>query len=319
MRLFVTGEAGDLGSVVVARLLEEGHHISAFDDLSKGYRDTVPAGARIEQGRIHDTVRVIDGAGFEPVVHLAAFSRVGESVEHPARYEENNVLGTARLCNAMQTPGVNKIIVSPTAAVYGEPGVAIITEETKTAPVNPYGSSNLAIDNDLARRTHAGECAAINLRHFNVAGAYGSYGERHRQETHLVPIVLKVATGKRASLTIFGDDFPTWDVTRVRDYIHVRDIAIAHVPALAAQEVGQHDIENLGNCSSFSVHDVPEAESNVPGHLLPTKISPRRAGAPGVHVASNERARTHPGWIPEHPDVTTMVENAWRFVPERAA
>jgi UDP-glucose 4-epimerase len=319
MRLLVTGDAGDVGSVVVARLLEEGHHVSVFDDLSKGYRDTVPAGARFERGRINDTVRVIDGACIEVVVQLAAFSCVEESVEHSARYEGNNLPGTARLCNAMQTPGVNKIIASPTAVVYGELSVAIITEETKTAPVDTYGSSNLAIDNDLAQRTHAGECAAINLRHLNVAGAYGSYGERHRQETHLVPIALELARHKRASLTIFGDDFPTSDVTRVRDYIHVRDIANAHVPALAAQEVGQHDIVNLGNYSNFSVQDGPEAVRNVAGHLPPSKINPRRAGAPGVLVASNEQARTHPGWIPEHPDVTTMVENAWRFVPERAA
>ena len=319
MRLLVTGGAGYIGSVVAARLLEEGHHVTVLDDLSEGHRDAVPAGARFVQGRIQDAARVIDGAGFEAVVHLAAFSLVGESVEHPARYEENNVLGTARLCNAMQTLGVNKIIVSSTAAVYGEPDVAIITEETTTTPVSPYGSSKLAIDNDLARRTHAGEFAAISLRYFNVAGAYGSYGERHRPETHLIPIALEVALGKRASLTIFGDDFPTSDVTRVRDYIHVRDIANAHVPALAAQEVGQHDIVNLGNYSNFSVQDGPEAVRNVAGHLPPSKINPRRAGAPGVLVASNEQARTHPGWIPEHPDVTTMVENAWRFVPERAA
>jgi UDP-glucose 4-epimerase len=319
MRLLVTGGAGYAGSVVVARLLEEGHHVTVLDDLSKGYRDTVPAGARFVQGRIHDAARVIDGAGFEAVVHLAAFSRVGESVEHPARYEENNVLGTARLCNAMQTLGVSKIVVSSTAAVYGEPDVAIITEETKTAPVNPYGSSKLAIDNELARRTHAGEFAAISLRYFNVTGAYGSYGERHRQETHLVPIALEVALAKRASLTIFGDDFPTPDVNCGRDYIDVLDIANAHVPALAAPEVGQHDIVNLGNGSGFSVQEVAEAVRNVTGHLLPTKIGRRCAGAPAVLVASNERARTHLGWIPEHPDVTTMVENAWRFVQERAA
>ncbi|HEY5303848.1 MAG TPA: NAD-dependent epimerase/dehydratase family protein [Acidimicrobiales bacterium] len=318
MRPLVTRDAGHIGSVV-ARILEEWYHVTVFDDLSKGYRDMVPAEARFEQGRNHDTARVIDGAGFEAVVHRAAFSRVAESVEHPARYEENSVLGTGRLCNAMLTPGINKVIVSPSAAVYGESGVAIITEETKTAPVNPYGGSNLAIDNDLSRRTHAGERAAINRRHFNVAGAYGSYRGRHRQETHLVPVALEVATGKRASLTIFDDDLPTSDATRVGDYIHVRDIANAHVPALAAQEAGQHDIVNLGNSSSFSVQDVPEGVLKVTGHPLPTKIHPRRAGTPDVLVVSNERARTHPDWIPVHPDVTTMGENASRFVPDRAA
>jgi UDP-glucose 4-epimerase len=219
----------------------------------------------------------------------------------------------------MQTLGVIKVIVSSTAAVYAEPDVAIITEETRTAPVNPYGSFKIAIDNDLARRTYAGEFAAISLRYPNVAGAYGSCGEQHRQETHLVPIAFEVALGKRASLTIFGDDFPTPDVTCVRDHIHVLDIANARVPALAALEVGQHDIVNLGNGSGFSVQEVAEAVRKVTGHLLPIKIGLRRAGAPAVFVASNERARTHLGRIPEHPDITTMVENAWRFVQERAA
>ena len=319
MRLLVTGGAGYIGSVVAARLLEEGHQVTVLDDLSQGHRDAVPARARFVQGRIHDAARVIDGAGFEAVVHLAAFSLVEESVEHPARYEENNVLGTARLCDAMQTFGVNKIIVSSTAAVYGEPDVAIITEETKTAPMNPYGTSKLAIDNDLARRAHSGEFAAISLRYFNVAGAYGNIGERHRQETHLIPIALDVALGKRASLTIFGDDFPTPDGTCVRDYVHVLDIANAHVLAIAALEIGQHDIVNVGNGAGFSVQDVAEAVRNVTGHPLPTEIGPRRAGDPAVLVASNERARTHLGWIAERPDVTTMVEDAWRFVRERGA
>lgn len=319
MRLLVTGGAGYIGSVVVARLLEEGHHVTVLDDLSTGYRDTVPAGARFVQGRIHDAARVIDGAGFEAIVHLATFSRVGESVEHPARYEENNVPGTARLCDAMPTLGVNKTIVSSTAAVDGEPDVVIITGGTETAPVNPYGGFKLAIDNDLARRPHADEFTAISLRNVNVAGAYGSCGERHRRETHLVAIALEVALGKRASLTIFGDDFATPDFTCVRDHIHVLDIENAHVPALAALGVGQHDIVNLGNGSCRCLQEVAEAIRNVTGHLLPTKIGSRRASAPAVLVTSNERARTHLGWIPEHPDVTTMVENTWRFAQERAA
>jgi UDP-glucose 4-epimerase len=185
--------------------------------------------------------------------------------------------------------------------------------------VNPYGSSKLTIDNDLALRTQAGEFAAISLRYFNVAGAYGSFGERHRPETHLIPTALEVAMGQRASLTIFGDDFPTPDGTCVRDYIHVLDIANAHVLAMAALEIGQHDIVNLGNGSGFSVQGVVEAVRNVTGHSVPTEIGPRRAGDPGVLVTSNERARAHLGWIPEHPDVTTMVDDAWRFVQERGA
>lgn len=317
MRLLVTGGAGYIGSVVAARMIEEGHDVTVLDDLSKGHRDAIPPQAKFIQARVHDAARVLDGAGFEAVVHLAAFSLVAESVEHPEAYEENNVIGTARLCDAMQAAGVRSLIFSSTAAVYGEPDVALITEDTPTAPVNPYGATKLAIDEDLTRRVTAGEIGAISLRYFNVAGAYGNYGERHRQESHLIPIALEVAAGKRDVLTIFGDDFPTSDGTCIRDYIHVLDIANAHVLALGALEVGTHAIVNLGNGSGYSVRQVVQAVEQVTGRPLSTIDGPRRAGDPATLVASNAKARSLLGWSPERPEVATMVSDAWEFLQNR--
>lgn len=319
MHLLVTGGAGYIGSVVAARMIEEGHDVTVLDDLSKGHRDAVPPQARFVEGRVHDAFELLDGAGFEAVVHLAAFSLVAESVEHPELYEENNVLGTAKLCDAMQAAGVPRLIFSSTAAVYGEPDVALITEETPTAPVNPYGASKLAIDDDLSRRAESGDFGAISLRYFNVAGAYDHYGERHRQESHLIPIALEVAAGMRDVLTIFGDDFPTEDGTCIRDYIHVLDIANAHVLGLQALEVGSHAIVNLGNGSGYSVRQVVEAVEAVTQRSLPTIDGPRRAGDPAMLVASNAKARALLGWSPERPEVTTMVRDAWEFLQARRA
>ena len=319
MRLLVTGGAGYIGSVVAARMIEEGHDVTVLDDLSKGHRDAVPLGARFIEGRVHDAATVLEGAGFEAVVHLAAFSLVSESVEYPEMYDENNVVGTARLCDAMRASGVERLVFSSTAAVYGEPEVALITEETPTLPMNPYGASKLAIDRDLTRRAAAGELGAVSLRYFNVAGAYGEFGERHRQETHLIPIALEVANRTREVLTIFGDDFPTSDGTCVRDYIHVLDIANAHVMALRTLQSGTHNIVNLGNGSGYSVRQVIQAVEQVTGRALPTVDGPRRAGDPATLVASNAKARSLLGWSPERPDVETMVQDAWSFLLDHQA
>lgn len=319
MRLLVTGGAGYIGSVVAARMIEEGHEVTVLDDLSKGHRDAVPPQAQFIQARVHDAQSVLDGGRFEAVIHLAAFSLVAESVEKPEMYEENNVVGTARLCDAMQATGVHRLIFSSTAAVYGEPDVSLITEETPTAPVNPYGVSKLAMDEELTRRAGMGELGAISLRYFNVAGAYGKYGERHHPESHLIPIALDVAAGKREVLTIFGNDFPTADGTCVRDYIHVLDIANAHVLALRALEVGTHAIVNLGNGSGYSVRQVVRAVEEVTQRPFPTVDGARRAGDPATLVASNAKARSFLGWSPARPDVTTMVEDAWEFYLDQQA
>lgn len=319
MHLLVTGGAGYIGSVVAARLLEEGHRVTVLDDLSRGHRDAVPEQAEFVQARIHDAKDVLEGGEFDAVVHLAAFSLVAESVAKPTLYQENNVVGTALLCDAMKSANVKRLIFSSTAAVYGEPDVALITEATPTAPVNPYGASKLAIDQDLAERAGRGDLGAISLRYFNVAGAYGRFGERHDPETHLIPIALEVAAGRRAELTIFGDDFPTRDGTCVRDYIHVLDIANAHVLALEALRAGSHEIANLGNGAGFSVREVADAVREMTGQPIPVVIGPRRSGDPATLLASNARARELLGWSPTRPAVETMVADAWALLQDRGA
>jgi UDP-glucose 4-epimerase len=315
----VTGGAGYIGSVVSARLLEEGHEVTVLDDLSTGHRDAVPPAATFVEGRVHDADEVVASGNFDAALHFAAFSLVGESVSNPGMYEENNIVGTARLCDSLQRAGVEKIIFSSTAAVYGEPDVRLITESTPPAPSNPYGATKLAIDRDLTRRTEQGGFAAVSLRYFNVAGAFGAYGERHRQETHLIPVTLEVVAGVRKQLTIYGDNFPTLDGTCVRDYIHVVDLANAHILALDALRSGQHEIINLGNGEGFSVHQVVGAVRRVTGRPVPQVIGPRRAGDPAMLVASNEKAKAVLGWTPEKPDLETMIEDAWEFLQLRAS
>jgi UDP-glucose 4-epimerase len=319
VRLLVTGGAGYIGSVVAARLLEEGHEVTVLDDLSTGHRDAVPPTATFIEGRVHDAEEVIAAGNFEAALHFAAFSLVGESVTNPNKYEENNIVGTSLLCDALQRAGVDKLIFSSTAAVYGEPDVRLITETTPTAPSNPYGATKLAIDRDLSRRAGKGGFAAVSLRYFNVAGAFGAYGERHRQETHLIPVALEVVAGVRKQLTIYGEDFPTPDGTCVRDYIHVVDLANAHILALEALRSGHHEIINLGNGEGFSVHQVVGAVRRVTGRPLPQVVGPRRVGDPAMLVASNERAKAVLGWSPEKPDLETMIEDAWAFLQTRAA
>ena len=317
MRLLVTGGAGYIGSVVTARLLEEGHEVTVLDDLSTGHRDAVPPAATFIEGRVHDAEDVIAAGGFEAALHFAAFSLVGESVSNPAKYEENNVVGTSRLCDALQRAGVNKLIFSSSAAVYGEPDVALITETTTAAPSNPYGATKLTIDLDLSKRAQADGFAAVSLRYFNVAGSYGTFGERHRQETHLIPVALEVIAGRREQLTIYGDDFPTPDGTCVRDYIHVVDLADAHVLALEALSEGRHEIVNLGNGEGFSVREVTDAVARVTARPLPYVIGSRREGDPARLVASNEKAKAVLGWIPERPALDTMISDAWDFFQAR--
>jgi UDP-glucose 4-epimerase len=319
MRLLVTGGAGYIGSVVTARLLEEGHDVTVLDDLSTGHRDAVPPAATLVEGRVHDAFDVIEAGNFEAALHFAAFSLVGESVSNPTKYEENNIVGSSLLCDALQRAGVEKVIFSSSAAVYGEPGAGLITEEAPTSPSNPYGATKLAIDRDLSRRAKESDFAAVSLRYFNVAGAFGPYGERHRQETHLIPVALEVVAGVRKQLTIYGEDFPTPDGTCVRDYIHVVDLADAHILALEALRAGRHEIINLGNGEGFSVYQVAGAVRRVTGKALPTVVGARRAGDPAMLVASNEKARAVLGWTPARPDLETMIEDAWAFLQSRSA
>jgi UDP-glucose 4-epimerase len=313
VRVLVTGGAGYLGSVCAAHLVHTGHEVIVLDDLSTGHRDAVPDGCRFVQGDVAEAAAPILAEGVDGVLHFAAKSLVGESMEHPDRYWRGNVITTFRLLEAMRAAGTPRLVFSSTAAAYGEPDQMPITEDTATKPTNTYGATKLAIDHAITSYASAYGLAGVSLRYFNVAGAYGRFGERHAVETHLIPIVLQVATGQRASVQVYGEDWPTPDGTCIRDYIHVDDLAEAHVLALQQATPKQHRIYNLGSGTGFSVREVIEACRAVTGHPLPTQPAARRAGDPAVLVASNELAHRELGWRPTRSDLHRIVTDAWRF------
>ncbi|NUW40881.1 UDP-glucose 4-epimerase GalE [Nonomuraea rhodomycinica] len=309
MRLLVTGGAGYVGSVVAAQLVEAGHEVTVLDDLSTGHADAVPEGARFVEGSITEAGDALTGV--EAVLHFAARSLVGESVEKPALYWSHNLGGTLALLEAMHERGVRRIVFSSTAATYGEPEGSPILESDPTRPTNPYGASKLAVDTALTAYAGLRGLGAVSLRYFNVAGAYGRFRERHTVETHLIPNVLKVATGERESVSVFGTDYPTPDGTCVRDYIHVSDLARAHLLALDAVAEGEHKIYNLGSGTGFSVQEVISVCREVTGHDIPAVVGPRRAGDPAVLVASSEKIQRELGWKAERASIRDIVSDAW--------
>ncbi|MFC9424536.1 UDP-glucose 4-epimerase GalE [Streptomyces sp. NPDC056987] len=316
-KYLVTGGAGYVGSVVAAHLLEAGHAVTVLDDLSTGFRAGVPEGAEFIEGRIQDAARWLDSS-YDAVLHFAASSQVGESVAKPEKYWENNVGGSMALLSAMRSAGVRKLVFSSTAATYGEPVSTPITETDPTAPTSPYGATKLAVDHMIGAECTAHGLAAVSLRYFNVAGAYAARsgvtaGERHDPESHLIPLVLQVALGTRPSISVYGDDYPTPDGTCVRDYIHVADLAEAHLRALDAATGGEHLICNLGNGNGFSVREVIETVRKVTGHPIPEVMAARRDGDPAVLVASAETAHRRLGWAPSRADLAGIVADAWAF------
>ncbi|GAA1918040.1 UDP-glucose 4-epimerase GalE [Streptomyces durmitorensis] len=311
-KYLVTGGAGYVGSVVAQHLIEAGHEVTVLDNLSTGFREGVPSGATFVEGDIRDAAKWLDSS-FDAVLHFAAFSQVGESVVKPEKYWDNNVGGTMALLAAMRDAGVRKLVFSSTAATYGEPVSTPITETDPTAPTSPYGASKLAVDHMITGEAAAHGLAAVSLRYFNVAGAYGQYGERHDPESHLIPLVLQVAQGRREAINVFGDDYPTPDGTCVRDYIHVADLAQAHLLAVEAATSGEHLICNLGNGNGFSVREVIETVRQVTGHPIPEVMAPRRGGDPAVLVASAATARERLGWNPSRADLAGIVADAWAF------
>ncbi|WNM35632.1 UDP-glucose 4-epimerase GalE [Streptomyces sp. Li-HN-5-11] len=311
-KYLVTGGAGYVGSVVAQHLLEAGHEVVVLDNLSTGFREGVPSGAVFVEGDIRDAAKWVDSS-YDAVLHFAAFSQVGESVVKPEKYWDNNVGGTMALLAAMREAGVRKLVFSSTAATYGEPEEVPIVESAPTSPTNPYGASKLAVDHMITGEAAAHGLGAVSLRYFNVAGAYGRHGERHDPESHLIPLVLQVAQGRRESISVFGDDYPTPDGTCVRDYIHVADLAEAHLLALTAATPGEHLICNLGNGNGFSVREVIETVRQVTGHPIPEVVAPRRGGDPAVLVASAGAARERLGWNPSRADLAGIVADAWEF------
>ena len=319
MKLLVTGGAGYVGSVCAQVLLEEGHEVVVVDDLSTGNADAVPAGARF----VHDDMvaaapGLLGDGSFDGVLHFAAKSLVGESVVAPELYWYGNVVKTLELLEAIRVSGTPRLVFSSTASTYGEPESVPITEDAPTRPTNAYGATKLAIDHAITSYAAAHGLAATSLRYFNVAGAYAGLGERHATETHLIPLVLQVALGVREEISVFGDDWPTPDGTCIRDYIHVRDLADAHVLALATAQPGAHGIYNLGNGTGFSVREVIACCERVTGGPIAARDVERRAGDPAVLIASSEKAITELGWRPRHTSIDEIVADAWEFTRSRA-
>jgi UDP-glucose 4-epimerase len=314
MKLLVTGGAGYVGSVCAKVLVEQGHQVVIVDDLSTGNADAVPAGVEFLDGDMVTIARsVLPGGSFDGVLHFAAKSLVGESVEAPEKYWYGNVVATLDLLGVMREAGTPRLVFSSTAATYGEPESVPITEESPTLPTNPYGATKLAIDHAITSYAHAYGLGATSLRYFNVAGAYGGLGERHAVETHLIPLVLQVAVGRREEILVFGTDWPTPDGTAIRDYIHIRDLADAHLLALQTARPGEHRIYNLGNGTGFSVREVIDSCRRVTGREIRSRDVERRAGDPAVLIASSEKATKELQWRPQYTGIDQIVSDAWDF------
>jgi UDP-glucose 4-epimerase len=312
VKLLVTGGAGYIGSCVGSVLVEQGHEIVVLDDLSTGFADAVPDGATFVEGDITEAGDVLAGGGFDGVLHFAAKSQVGESVTKPDLYWRTNVTGTMALLDALVAHGVKRLVFSSTAATYGEPDSVPIREDAATKPTNPYGASKLAVDMMISGYADAFGLAAVSLRYFNVGGAHGDRGERHDPESHLVPLIIDAATGKRPQLKVFGADWETEDGTCVRDYVHIDDLADAHVLALHGAEEGRHRIFNLGNGSGYSVLQMIDAVQRVSGRTVPYEVVPRRAGDPAQLVASSQKISDELGWKPSQ-GIENIVADAWEF------
>ena len=315
MRLLVTGGAGYIGSIVSAHLLASGHEVTVLDSLERGHRAAVPAGAQLVVADLLDR-EAVDAAvsgGFDGAMHFAALALVSESVSHPERYYRTNVGGTLNLLEAMAAAGVPRLVFSSTCAVYGQPNEVPIAETAVPRPVNAYGGSKLAVDLMIRDFCTATGLAAVSLRYFNVAGASGGLGEDHDPETHLIPNIFRVALGAAPAVEIYGTDYPTPDGTAVRDYIHVDDLAAAHLLALDGARASEHRVFNLGNGNGFSVREVIAAAQSITGRELRTNESRRRPGDPPMLVAAGDLIRSELGWKPQKPKLEEMVADAWAF------
>lgn len=318
MAILVTGGAGYIGSHTVLALLNRGKEVIVVDNLVNGHSRAVKD-VKLYIGDIRDKSflnSVFVENHIEAVIHFAAYSLVGESVKEPIKYYENNVVGTINLLNKMKKYGIENIVFSSTAAVYGEPKNIPILEEDDTLPTNPYGESKLAVEKLLQWASNAGDIKFIALRYFNAAGACedGSIGEQHSPETHLIPIILEVALKRRDKVEIFGNDYKTKDGTCVRDYIHVMDLAEAHLLALEKLELnGKSGVYNLGNGEGFTVKEVIDTAKKVTGIDISVKIADRRPGDPDILIASSEKAKKELGWKPKYNSLEKIIEDAWRW------
>ena len=317
MRLLVLGGAGYIGSHTAVELLDRGHEVVIADNLITGYKQAVPKEAVFYQGDIRDynfLNNLFKTKKIDAVIHFAAFSLVGESVTNPLKYYENNLYGTKVLLQAMIDHNVDKIVFSSTAATYGEPENIPILESDRTCPTNPYGETKLAMEKMMKWSANAYQLRYVSLRYFNACGSHksGKLGEAHNPESHLIPLVLQVPNGKRESVSIYGTDYDTPDGTCIRDYIHVTDLAKAHILAVEyLMKGGESNVFNLGNGVGYSVREVIETARKVTGHPIPAVEIPRRAGDPARLVASGEKAKTVLGWEPKITSLEDIIRSAW--------
>jgi UDP-glucose 4-epimerase len=314
MKLLVTGGAGYIGSVMTAYFLEAGHEVVIIDNLSRGYREAVPEGAHFIEGDISDLVDHVSKAdGVDAVIHLAAYAYVGESVEHPDIYWQNNVANTVALLEAMRELDITKLVFASSCATYGIPDNLPITEEMPARPINPYGMTKLAMDMALSSYAQAYGFSATSLRFFNVAGTYKDFGERHNPETHIIPLALSVAAGRTPYFSLFGDDYETPDGSCIRDYIHVADLAEAAGLALDNLKQGEHTIYNLGNEGGFSNKEIIAAVEKVTGKNIEVRVKPRRPGDPPKLVSTSQKIKKELGWKPRYPQLQAIIESTWEF------
>lgn len=332
MKILVTGGAGYIGGTVAGLLADKGHKAIIIDNLSHSRRDLLPAGVEFVEGELADRPLLErlfraareSGQPFDGVLHFAALIEAGESMVKPELYFRNNTASTLSLLEAVLAEGPRRLVFSSTAAVYGEPESVPILEDARLKPTNPYGQSKLLVEEMLAWFNRIHGLRYASLRYFNVAGAPEgpkgvTRGEAHEPESHLIPLVLDVALGRRKSIKIYGDDYPTPDGTCIRDYIHVSDLADAHLLALDALGAQERLIFNLGNGQGFSVREVIEAARRVTGHPIPAEIEPRRPGDPAVLVASSEKAMRELGWKPRYTDLDSILRTAWAWHQKRYA
>lgn len=317
MRVLVTGGAGYIGSVVTEQLIGDGHKVVVYDNLTKGHAQALVAGAEFVEGDLSEGDKLnqtLHDNRIEAVIHMAASSLVGESCENPAKYYNNNTVAGLVLLDAMLACDVKKIVFSSTAAVYGEPEEQPIAESAPTNPTNTYGETKLAFERAMHWYEQAYLLRYASLRYFNAAGATENCGEDHDPESHLIPITLQAAAGKRTHVEIYGDDYPTTDGTCIRDYIHVVDLARAHILALDVLE-DRSAIYNLGcGGDGYSVRDVIETARRVTGKEIPVRVGPRRPGDPAVLIASSDRIKRELGWKPEFQDLELIVKSAWSWM-----
>lgn len=322
MAILVTGGAGYIGSHTVAALLERGEEVVVIDSLQTGHKEAL-LGGKLYEGDLRDKEllkKLFAENQIEGVIHFAANSLVGESMQNPGKYYDNNMYGTLCLLEAMNEAGVRRIVFSSTAATYGEPEKTPIEETDRTEPTNVYGETKLMMERMIRWYDRVLNVRYVALRYFNAAGAHesGKIGEDHRPETHLIPIVLQTALGQRSHISVFGEDYPTEDGTCIRDYLHVSDLADAHLRAIDyLKNDGKSDVFNLGSGSGFSVREIIETARKVTGKEIPVKTEPRRAGDPAILIASSQKAREVLGWTPARENIETIIASAWNWHQSR--